>query len=217
MSESYTFTIEVYTDALLISGSYDLPLYRRVSDAINSRLHRFITLRDATLAPLWRPQQSQRVPQLLVDWSAALLVATIAEPPPPPGFQAPAPPRDTQPMMFFTPAFAMRADFYKRTDMELVSTLGELSDDFLPLTSVTIYPLQGGAAVSRDFVCLNRLRIQALYAVGSQIAHAPLPSAQLDAPAAPAVPPPPIAPPPPVPIPEPEDAPPAAAGEEPGP
>lgn len=218
MSDSYTFTIEVYTDALLISGSYDLPLYRRVSDAINSRLHRFITLRDASVAPLWRPQQSQRVPQLLVDWSAALLVATIDEPPPPPGFQAPAPPRDTQPMMFFTPAFAMRADYYKRTDMELVSTLGEMSDDFLSLTNVTIYPLQGGSAVSRAFVCLNRLRIQALYAVGSQIAHAPLPAAQLDAPALPAVAPPLIAPPPPVPVPD-ADVPPSipVAGDEPSP
>lgn len=218
MSESYSFTIEVYTDALLISGSYDLPLYRRVSDAINSRLHRFIALRDASVAPLWRSQQAQHVPQLLVDWSDALLVATIAEPPPPPGFQAPAPPRDTQPMMFFTPAFALRADFYKRTDMELVSMLSEMNDAFLPLTNVSIYPLQGGAAVSRAFVCLNRLRVQALYAVGAQIAHAPLPAVQLDTPT-PAVPPTPIAPPPPVPVPdlEGEAAPLPAAGEEPAP
>lgn len=198
MTDSYSFTIEVYTDALQISGSYDLPLYRRVSDAINSRLHRFITLRDAAVAPLWKAQQAQRVPQLLVDWGAALLVATIAEPPPPPGFQAPAPPRDTQPMMFFTPAFALRADYYKRTDMELVSTLGEMSDDFIALSNVTIYPLQGGAPITRAFVCLNRHHIQALYAVGAQLAHAPLPSAQLDAPPAP---------PPPVPVPLPEPAP----------
>lgn len=190
MTDSYSFTIEVYTGALQISGSYDLPLYRRVSDAINSRLHRFVTLRDAAVAPLWKAQQGQRVPQLLVDWSAALLVATIAEPPPPPGFQAPAPLRDTQPVMFFTPAFALRADFYKRTDMELVAMLGDSSDDFIPLSNVTIYPLQGGAPISRDFVCLNRLQIQALYAVGAQLSHAPLPSAQLDAPVRPAAPPP---------------------------
>jgi hypothetical protein len=194
MSETYTFTIEVYTDALLITGSYDLPLYRRVSDAINSRLHRFITLRDASVAPLWKTQQSQRVPQILVDWSDALLVATVAEPEPPPGFQSPAPPRDTQPMMFFTPAFALRADFYKRSDMELVAMLGEMSDDFLPLSNVNIYPLQGGAPVARNFVCLNRHRIQALYAVGAQLAHAPVPSAQYDAPPLPTAPPPPPAP-----------------------
>lgn len=217
MSESFTFTVEVYTDALLISGSYDLPLYRRVSDALNSRLHRFIALRDASVAPLWRPQQAQRVPQLLVDWSDALLVATVAEPPPPPGFQAPAPPRDTQPMMFFTPAFALRADFYKRNDIELVAMLSEMTDDFLSLTNVTLYPLQGGAPVARTFVCLNRLRVQALYAVGAHLAHAPLPAAQLDAP--PAVPPPLIAPPPPVPVPdlEGEAAPLPAVGEEPAP
>lgn len=203
MSESYSFTIEVYTDALQISGSYDLPLYRRVSDAINSRLHRFITLRDATVAPLWRAQQSQQVPQLLVDWSTALLVATVAEPPPPPGFQITPSPRDTQPMMCFTSVFALRADFYKRTDMELVATLDEVSDDFLALSNVTIFPLQGAAPLSRAFVCLNRHRIQALYAVGAQLAHAPLPAVQLDLPA------PLFAPPPPAPLPEPE-----AAGEE---
>lgn len=205
MSESYTFTIEVYTDTLLISGSYDLPLYRRVSDAINSRLNRFITLRDATVAPIWRPQQSQRVPQILVDWSTALLVATIAEPPPPPGFQVPAPPRDTQPMMFFTPAFALRADFYKRTDMELVEMLGELTDDFISLRNVSIFPLQGGPPVSRAFVCLNRHHIQALYAVGAQIANAPVPAsldpAPAPAPAAPSIAPL-VAPAPPVPIPD---------------
>ncbi len=204
MTDTYTFTIEVYTEALLITGSYDLPLYRRVSDAINSRLHRFVTLRDASIAPLWKPQQSQRVPQLLVNWSDALLVATLAEPEPPPGFQAPTPPRDTQSMMFFTPAFALRANFYMRTDMELVSMLSEMTDDFLALSNVTVYPLHGGSSFGREFVCLNRLRIQALYAVGAQIAHAPLPAANLEAPPipTPAPPPPPEVPPPPVPVPE---------------
>lgn len=175
MSDSYTFTIEVYTAALLVSGSYELPLYRRVSDALNSRLHRYIALRDASVAPLGKPQQAQRVPQILVDWSDALLVATISEPEPPPDFHVPAPPRATRPMMFFTSAFALRADFYKRTDMELVEMLGEMTDDFISLRNVTIFPLQGGSPVSHDFVCLNRHAIQALYAVGSQIANAPLP------------------------------------------
>lgn len=209
MSESYTFTVEIYTDALQISGSYDLPLYRRVSDALNSRLHRFITLRDATLAPLWRPQQGQRLPQLLVDWSTAFLVATVAESPPPPGFQAPAPPRDTQPMMFFTAAFALRADFYKRADMELGAVLGEVGDDFLALSNVSIFPLHGGPALTRGFVCLNRQRIQALYPVGAQLAHPPLPSAP-DAAPRPVVIPPALAPAPPLP-----EAEPAPADEEP--
>ncbi|GAB4445051.1 MAG: hypothetical protein OHK0015_46980 [Chloroflexi bacterium OHK40] len=200
MNETYTFTVEIYTEALTITGSYDLPLYRRVSDAINSRLHRFITLRDAAVAPLWRPQQSQRVPQLLVDWSNALLVATIAEPAPPPGLQAPASPRDAQPMMFFTPVFALRADFYKRTDMELVSMLSEMTDDFIALSAVSIYPLQGGAPLARTFVCLNRHRVQALYAVGAHLAHAPIPASPIESSSVlPAATPPPIAPPPPIP------------------
>jgi hypothetical protein len=190
MSDTFTFKIEVLTEALFISGSYDLPLYRRVSDAINSRLHRFVTLRDASVAPIWKAQQSQRVPQLLVDLSSALLVAVIDEPAPPPGFVAPAPPRDTQPMMFFTAAFAMRADFYKRTDMELIAMLGELTDDFIPLSNVAIYPLQGGAALARDFVCLSRAHIQALYAVGAPISNAPVPARDPEPAAEPAAEPP---------------------------
>ncbi len=200
MSAHYTFTVEVYTDALVITGSYDLPLYRRVSDALNSGLHRFITLRDASVAPLWRPQQAQRVPQILVDWSGALLVATIAEPPPPPDFHVPAPPRDTQPMMFFTSMFALRADFFKRTDMELIVMLSEMTDEFVPLSSVTIYPLQGGSPFGRDFVCLSRRQVQALYAIGAEIAHAPLPAPNPEAfapPATPMSPPPPETEPPP--------------------
>ncbi len=176
MSEQYTFAVEVYTDALVVTGSYDLPLYRRVSDAINSGLHRFITLRDASVAPLWKPRQVQRVPQILVDWSGSLLVATIAEPSPPPGFHPPTPPRDTQPMMFFTSMFALRADFFKRTDMELIVMLSEMTDEFVSLSAVTIYPLQGGAPFHREFVCLNRRHVQALYAIGAEIAHAPLPA-----------------------------------------
>ncbi len=190
MSDIYTFAIEVYTDALLISGSYDLPLYRRVSDALNSRLHRFITLRDATVAPLWRPQQGQPVPQLLVDVSSALLVAVITEPTPPPGFVAPAPPRDTQPMMFFSSTFAMRADFHKRNDMELVAMLSELDDDFIPLSAVTIFPLLGGSPQSRSFVCLSRLHIQALYAVGLPLSRAPIPALTPDEPEVPVAEPP---------------------------
>jgi hypothetical protein len=188
MSEYYTFTVEVYTDALVVTGSYDLPLYRRVSDALNSGLHRFITLRDASVAPLWRPRQARRVPQILVDWSGALLVATIAEPPLPPDFHVPTLPRDTQPMMFFTSVFALRADFFKRTDMELVVMLSEMTDEFVPLSSVTIYPLQGGSPFGRDFVCLSRRHVHALYAIGAEIAHAPLPAPNPEVFVPPAVP-----------------------------
>lgn len=166
---THTFTVEVYTDTLLITGNYDMPLYRRMSDALNSRLHRFIMLHDATVAPLARPQQSQPVPQLLVDVNRALLVAVIAEPPPPPDFVAPMPPRNTQPMMFFTSALALRADFHKRSDMELLTMLSELDDDFIPLSAVTLFPLLGGAPLVRSLVCLSRLHIQALYAVGATI------------------------------------------------
>src|SRR5919112_1003456 len=79
MSELYTHRIEIYTASLLIAGAYDLTIYRRVSDAINGEQRSYLPLRDATIAPLERPQQVQRVPSLLVDRGEALLVATLAE------------------------------------------------------------------------------------------------------------------------------------------
>ncbi|WP_129672959.1 hypothetical protein [Candidatus Chloroploca sp. Khr17] len=178
MSKRYTFTIEIYTSALVITGSYDLPLYRRVSDALNSRLHRYLVLRDATIAPADRVQHVQQVPQILVDWSDALLVATISEPDPPPDFKHAQPPRNTQPMMFFTPLFALRADFYKRTDRELIEMLSEMNDDFVPLRNITIYPHHSGAPVTRSFGCLNRHHIQVLYPLGTAMINAPVPSSE---------------------------------------
>ena len=83
MSDMYTHRIEIYTTSLLIAGAYDLAIYRRASDAINGEQRRYIPLRDATIAPLERPQQAQRVPSLLADRGEALLVATIAEAAPP--------------------------------------------------------------------------------------------------------------------------------------
>lgn len=163
----YLFKIEVYTNGLLITGSYELPIYRRVSDALNSRIRRFLMLNDATIAPFGKPQQAQRVPQLLVDWGNAILVAVLEEPAPPEGFQAPAPVRDLQPVMFFTPALAVRASFSKRPDMDLGTILDETSDDFVALSGVQIFQLSGGAPISRDFVCLSRNHIHALYAVAA--------------------------------------------------
>lgn len=169
----YTFHIEVYTNGLLINGRYDLPLYRRVSGALNSGIYRYITLYDATIAPLHQPQHAKRVPQMLVDWSSALLVAVLEEPSPPPDFQTEEPARrDSQPMMFFTPAFALRANFYKRPDLDLAETLQRMNEDFIPVSAVQIFPLHGGQPVTREFACLSRGNIQAMYAIGE--AHVPV-------------------------------------------
>ncbi|MCG8347591.1 MAG: hypothetical protein MI924_07395 [Chloroflexales bacterium] len=181
MSEStlYTFRIEVYTSGLLISGSYDLPLYRRVSDALNSGMHRYITLRDATLASQSHPQQVQRIPQLLVDWGNALLVATLEEPSPPPDYEPTTPvSRDIQQMMFFTSHFALRAYFHKRPNLDLAATLEELTDDFIPLSDVQVFSLSGGLSVTRQFACLNREHIQAMYALGAAATPSLVPAAQ---------------------------------------
>jgi len=185
----YTFRIEVYTNGLLISGSYDLPLYRRVSGALNSGIYRYITLYDATIAPLTHPQHIKRVSQLLVDWSSALLVAVLDEPPPPADFQTEEPARrDTQPMMFFTPAFALRADFYKRPDLSMGETLERMSEDFMSVTAVQIFPLNGGQPVAREFACLSRNHIQAMYTIGEATVPVFTPAAPAPAPTSPGPP-----------------------------
>lgn len=68
MNDGFTFTVEIFTPTLLCTGSYTLPMYRRVSDALNNRLSRFVNLHDVSIAPLWRPQQAQRVQHALVAW-----------------------------------------------------------------------------------------------------------------------------------------------------
>jgi hypothetical protein len=163
MNQGFTFTIEVFTPTLLCTGSYTLPLYRRVSDALNNRLSRFITLHDVSIAPLWRPQQAQRVPQALIAWGDALLVSVLAEPEPPADYHPIATLRTTQTVMFFTAEFAVRAEMYKRPDVSLEEMLTELADDFIPLRNVTIFPINGGAPLHRTFVCLAQRAIQALY------------------------------------------------------
>ncbi len=175
----YTFRVEIYTDGLLIIGSYDLPLYRRVSDALNSRLHRYITLYDTTIAPQSRPNQIQRVPQMLVDWGRALLVATLEEPEPPEDYQPNATlARNSQSMMFFTLAFALRASLHKRPDLDLGQMLDQLTDDFIPLSDAQIFPLVGGQPVTRRFVCLHRDQIQAMYTLDAAATPKLAPAAQ---------------------------------------
>src|SRR5215470_11809573 len=113
MSEIYTHRIEIYTTSLVIAGAYDLLIYRRMSDAINGEQRRYIPLRDATIAPLERAQQAQRVPYLLVDRGEALLVTTIEEATPPQDYSREEQIRGVVPVaaMFFTIAFVVRATF----------------------------------------------------------------------------------------------------------
>ncbi len=165
MNDHFTFTVEVFTSTLVCTGSYTLPLYRRVSDALNNRMSRFINLRDVSIAPLWRPQLAQRVSSALVAWGDALLVAVLAEPEPPPDYRLSVPPRDTEPIMFFTSEFAVRAELYKRPGIDIEEMLSELTDDFIPLRNVTIFPINGGPTLHRSFVCLAQRAIQALYPV----------------------------------------------------
>jgi hypothetical protein len=190
MSEHiFTHRIEIYTASLLIAGAYDLPIYRRVSDAINGEQRHYIPLRDATIAPLERPQQAQRVPSLLADRSEALRVATVAEATPPADYPREEQLRGVVPItaMLFTATFVVRATLHKRPDLPLAEALERLTDDFVPLRNVQVFPLLSGfPPLQRDFAALAHARIVALYQVD---APAPPPPPTPPAPGEQAAPP----------------------------
>lgn len=195
MSESpamYTFHIEIFTTGLVIRGAYDLPIYRRISDALNGEQRRYMILRNATLAPLAHANQVQHVAELLVDRTEMLIVATLDEPEPPKDYynsvelERTPQPRDTQEMLFFTSHFALRGRLHKRPDFSLMETLERITDDFVPLSDVHIFPLDGnGQPASHAFACLNRAHLTALCAV---------PNPSLPSPPAPAIAAPPVPP-----------------------
>jgi len=161
----YTFRLEIYVGQLLISGNYDMQIYRRLSDALNGDLQRYITLTGAIVAPLHRPQQAERVSHILVDRSDMLFVATLKEPDPPPDYvhnQYTAR-REIEQLMFFTKEFSLRANLYKRPNLSVEETFNQTTDDFFPLSQAYIFPMSGGKPIVRDFVCLGRRHIQAAY------------------------------------------------------
>lgn len=170
----YTHHIEIYTTSLVIAGAYDLVIYRRVSDAINGEQRRYITLRAATIAPLGHSHSTQRLPNLLCDRSEAVLVATLSEAAPPPDYPLEEQRREVVPLMamFFTTAFVVRGTYYVRPGLTLAEALERNTEDFLPLRSVQIFPIAGGAPIVRDFAALAHSRIVALYQV-AQVAEPP--------------------------------------------
>ena len=116
------------------------------------------------------------MPSLLVDRGDALLIATVAEAAAPEGY-----PRDEQlrgvvpvTAMLFTEAFVVRGTMHKRPDLALPEALERITDDFVPLSNVQIFPLLGGIApIARDFAALALARIVALYEVGAPAPAAP--------------------------------------------
>lgn len=165
MTDTYVFLVEVYTSRLLISASYTMPIYRRLSDALNSDLTPYISLTDAILAPLDRPQQAQRVEHLLVDRDNILLVTALHEPEPPPDYELPIQTADREvvPIMFLTTAFALQAQFYKRPDLSLSEMLEQRAEEFIAIKEVRVIPFDQPRSIVRDFACLRRAHIEALY------------------------------------------------------
>lgn len=166
MNAPYVHLIEFYTNSLVITGAYDLSIYRRMSDAINGEQRQYIPLRDATIAPLERAQQAQRVPYLLVARNDVLLATTISEATPPSDYPREEQMRGVVPIsaMFFTSAFVVRATFHKRPDLTLTEALERINDDFVPLRSIQVFPLLAAfPPLNRDFAALARSQIVALY------------------------------------------------------
>lgn len=192
MSDIFTHQIEIYTSSLLITGSYDMAIYRRLTDAVSGEQRAYVPMREATVAPLERQQQAQRVPHLLVDREDIWLVAGLEEAPPPLGYLPPEPPRGLVPItaMFFTDAFVVRATLHKRPDLNLAEALERQTNEYLALTGVQIFPLTGGfTPVTRAVAALLRQRIVAVYQVGEvpRPASAAPPQPADDAPVGPAV------------------------------
>jgi hypothetical protein len=183
MSDNYTHRIEIYTTSLVIAGDYDLAIYRRVSDAINGDQRQYIPLRDATIAPMERAQQIQRVPNLLVDRAKALLVATVQEATPPDHYAREEQLRGVVPIaaMFFTSAFVVRATFHKRPDLTLAESIERITDDFVPLRTVQVFPLLSSfPPLQRDFAALACGQIVALYQLAESPPARPAPPAEAE-------------------------------------
>ena len=77
--------------------------------------------------------------------------------------------------MLFTAAFVVRATLHTRPDMPLAEALERITDDFVPLRNVQVFPLAGGfPPLTRDFAALARSRIVALYQVGAPAQPQPI-------------------------------------------
>lgn len=165
----FTYRTEIYTSNLLISGSYEVMPYQRLSDALNNDLNRFITMRDAIISPLNHPEQVQPVSQMLVDRKHIPIMTTLREPAPPPDYNPPAMAGrlEVHQIVFFTPSFVIRGNYYKRPDMGLQQALESTPELFIPLRIVHIFPISGGSPIVREFACIGCDFIQALYPVSA--------------------------------------------------
>jgi hypothetical protein len=118
------------------------------------------------------------VPSLLVDRGEALLVATLAEAAPPQDYPREEQLRGVVPIttMLFTASFVVRATLHTRPDMPLAEALERITDDFVPLNHVQVFPLVGGfPPLTRDFAALARSRIVALYQLDAPAPARPAP------------------------------------------
>ena len=118
-------------------------------------------------------------------------MATIAEATPPEDYPREEQLRGVAPItaMLFTRAFVVRATLHTRPDLPLAEALERITDDFVPLRNIQVFPLIGGfPPLTRDFAALARSRIVALYQVDAPAPPAPaapppVPNAQDEAPA----------------------------------
>ncbi|NJP07079.1 MAG: hypothetical protein HC837_16395 [Chloroflexaceae bacterium] len=161
----FTYRIEIYSGKLLLSGSYNITPYKRLSDAMNISLSSYMTLHDAIISPLNHPEQVQPVSHVMINRHEIPLIAALREPAPPADY---TPPRlagklERVRMMFFTQEFVIQADLAKRPDRTVIEMLDGIEDLFVPITNAKIFPLLGGQPMARDFACLGRAHIQALY------------------------------------------------------
>lgn len=161
----YIYRVEIYTPSLLMSGSLEVAPYRRMSDILNDSMSPYLVLKDAIISPISHPEQVQPVSHMFIDRQQIPIMTALREPAPPKDYTAPSTAGrfEVQQMMFFTDSFVIRGNYYKRPDMTLQKSIENIVGMFVPVRSVNIFPISGGARIVREFACLGRAYIQALY------------------------------------------------------
>jgi hypothetical protein len=106
---------------------------------------------------------------MLIDHKHIPVLTSLREPQPPASYEQPsmASRFEIHQLMFFTTTFVIRGNYYKRPDMGLQQALETTPELFIPLRVVHLFPMTAGAPIVREFACVGRDHIQALYPVAA--------------------------------------------------
>lgn len=136
-----THPLTIFTDEFRWEGKLDIPAHRRVSDYINDRDERFLTLRDSQFV-FWQtdafdlPRQSPIA--VLVKQN---IVAVVPAPnaPQPPGDPFDFVEKASRRFAVHIPPLLLQGEFHSSPLVDWVVALNITHIDFIPFTNVTIW------------------------------------------------------------------------------